>query len=625
MKYRYILLIYLAVTSLVACNDDFLEKTPESSLSDSNYFTSISDYQLYLNQFYTDYIEGYQSGWSTSKSYPRYIKGSRALYGDMWTDNLVTKGSENSRYNGTYTTPTSSSSTGWDWGNIRNLNYFLVRYNNTDNVSDDDKQRYAAETKFFKAWDYYEKVLYFGDVPWLTRDLNTDSEELYGARDSREVVMDSVLACLNDAVAYLPEPDDADGRINKDQANFLKARICLFEGTFRKYHSELGLASSANEFLEECVTACEALMEMGRYSLFNDGSDNPYWQLFAESDVSSNPEVLLAREYNYTDAGVGHAAMRYYHQNNGGNYFALGATRDLVDEYLCIDGNPIYTGGSEGNYIQNENFEGYGEWTELNNRDPRLRQTIMKPGEYVSIFSNTDGTMDISNGIIYPTLTYSNNNAVVTGYRVIKKWIANKEEMVDKTTNGIQPCIVFRYAEVLLNYAEAKCELGTIAQSDIDNTINALRERVGFTAYLTIGQEPDDPRLEEKFSKYLDYSVSALLREIRRERRVEMMLDDLRYQDLMRWKAGNFLTEPLRGMNFEAVEDLYSTNNAQATVDKDVFVDDEGFLIAYPKSSVISNGTLPWSDYRYYWPIPIEELTLNPNLTQNDGWTGVSN
>ena len=128
-------------------------------------------------------------------------------------------------------------------------------------LSQEKKNAYAGEAYFFKAWEYYKKVLYFGDVPWLTRDLNVDSEELYDSRTPRAEVMDSVLMCINKAVNWLPEKANQEAdRLNKDQANFLKARICLFEGTFRKYHKELGLESTANKWLEEAVKASEALL-----------------------------------------------------------------------------------------------------------------------------------------------------------------------------------------------------------------------------------------------------------------------------------------------------------------------------------------------------------------------------
>ncbi|RHU27090.1 RagB/SusD family nutrient uptake outer membrane protein [Parabacteroides sp. TM07-1AC] len=626
---KYILALGLAATLLPSCNDDFMERYPLDKITDESFWKSETDLKMMLNSLYPLYIIGHRSGWADSDINPLGVTGSPLMYGDVYSDNCVRAGNELSSLAGELIVPTEAKeSTGWYWWNLRKVNFFLSHYDKAE-LSQEKKNAYAAEAYFFKAWDYYQKVLYFGDVPWLTKDLNVDSEELYAPRAPRAEVMDSVLMCINKAVDWLPEKANQEtDRLNKDQANFLKARICLFEGTFRKYHTELNLQNTANTWLEEAVKACETLL--GKYSLYKDGDDT-YWKMFAAIDVSNNPEVILSR--NYLESKVGHAAQRYYNQNNS-NREAMGATRGLVDEYLCIDGRPIYTGGSEGNYEKNPNFLDYGKWTELENRDPRLTQTICKPGEYVTIYQG--GVVDLEqNGITYPNLTYNASGAAMTGYRVIKHWMGDPEEE-NRTTNGIQAAIEFRYAELLLMYAEAKYELnGTLSQSDVDLTINALRERAGFdfekypTAKLTVGQEPADPRLDKIYADKLDYTVSPLLREIRRERRIELAIENHRYEDLMRWKAGKLLTVPLRGMNFLSVQDLYDgTHNTKpetavaVELNKTVFVDENGFIICYPKSPYQNTikGTLPWDDYRYYWPIPKEELIMNENFVQNQGW-----
>ncbi len=626
---KYILALGMASVLLPGCNDDFMERYPQDQLTDESFWKTETDLKLMLNSLYPLYIIGHQSGWAQDKSPALNVVGSPLMYGDVYSDNCVKTGNEFRSMAGELIVPTGASAdNGWYWWNLRKVNFFLNRYDRAD-LSQEKKNAYAAEAYFFKAWDYYQKVLLFGDVPWLTRDLNVDSEELYAARTPRSEVMDSVLMCINKAVEWLPEKGkQEDERLNKDQANFLKARICLFEGTFRKYHTEAGLQETANKWLEEAVKASETLI--GKYSLYKNGEDT-YWKMFATTDLSGNPEVILAR--NYLENKVGHAAQRYFNQNNS-NRQSMGATRSLIDEYLCIDGRPIYTGGSEKNYEKNSNFLGYGKWTELENRDPRLTQTVCRPGEHVTVYEG--GVVDKdANGIKYPDLNYNASGSTVTGYRVIKHWMGDKVEE-DRTTQGIQAAIEFRYAELLLIYAEAKYELnGTLSQTDVDLTINALRERAGFdfnkypTARLTVGSEPADPRLDKIYADKLEYTVSPLLREIRRERRIEMAIENRRYEDLIRWKAGKLLTVPMRGMHFLTVQDLYDGTHTekpekaqQVELNKTVFVDDEGFLICYPKSPYQNTikGTLPWDDYRYYWPIPKEELIMNPNLVQNKGW-----
>lgn len=626
---KYILAFGIASVLLPSCNDDFMERYPLDEITDESFWKTETDLKLMLNSLYPLYIIGHQSGWAQDKSPALNVTGSPLMYGDFYSDNCVKTGNEPSSLAGELIVPTGASATnGWNWDNLRKVNFFLSHYKKAE-LNQEKKNAYAGEAYFFKAWEYYKKVLLFGDVPWIVYDLTEASEELYAPRTPRAEVMDSVLMCINKAVQWLPEKKDQEtDRLNKEQANFLKARICLFEGTFRKYHPELNLQNTANTWLEEAVKACETLL--GKYSLYKDGEET-YWKMFTATDLSSNPEVILGRVY--LENKVGHAAQRYFNQNNS-NRQSMGATRGLIDEYLCIDGRPIYTGGNEGNYEQNPNFLGYGKWTELENRDPRLTQTVCRPGEHVTIYQG--GIVDRErNGIKYPDLNYNASGSTVTGYRVIKHWMGDIVEE-DRTTQGIQAAIEFRYGELLLMYAEAKYELnGTLSQADVDLTINALRERAGYdfnkypTAKLVVGNEPKDPRLDKIYAEKLDYKVSPLLREIRRERRVEMAIENRRYEDLMRWKAGKLLTVPLRGMKFTAIQDLYDGTHTtkpeiaqQVELNKTVFVDDEGFLICYPKSPYQNTikGTLPWDDYRYYWPIPKEELVMNPNLIQNKGW-----
>ena len=625
MKLKYIFIAF-GIMSLSSCNDDFMERYPLDKVTDQNFWKTEADMKLYLNTLYPKYIIGHQSGWANSREYPRNIYGSPLMYGDIYSDNAVKNGSEDTRLAGKYVVPTSAGNSGWAWGNMRAINFFLARYSRAP-IAEELKEKWAAEAYFFKAWDYYKKVLYFNDVPWLSTDLNIDSPELYAPRTPRAEVMDSVLWCINQAVLNLPaKGSEEKGRINKDQANFLKSRICLFEGTYRKYHTELGLQSTADKFLAEAVNASKELL--GKYSLFTTEEES-YWSMFMAIDLSKNPEVILSRKYK--EAENGHCAQRYFNANSSRN--AQGATKGFIDEYLCIDGNPIYVSGSEGNYTQNKNFLGYGKWTELENRDPRLTQTICRPGEHATIYNG--GVVDKEkNGIRYPQLTYNNGNSTVTGYRIIKHWMGDLVEQ-DRVTNGIQSAIEFRYGELLLNHVEAMYELnGTLSQGDVDLTINALRERAGFdfskypNSRLVVGQEPADPRLDKIYADKLDYTVSPLLREIRRERRVETAFENRRYEDLMRWKAGNLFTVPLRGMKFTAeLQKLYDGSNdkkpeiaSKTILGKNVWVDEAGFLIAYPRSANVTNGVLPWDDYRYYFPLPLEELSMNTNLVQNKGW-----
>ena len=650
--------IALAV-AFTGCNDAFMQQDPTQEMAECVFLKNESDLPLYLNQFYAScyddgnkigYIEGMGASYAETSTvanapFGETLRGPRLLMWDKMTDNALMNGTNQSanstgvadpRLNGTFVVPQTGRTTGWDWTGMRSLNYFLRNYTQAAKDGDVSKlDKYKAEALFFKAWDYYNKVLIFGEVPWFSSDLNVDSPELYAPRTSRTVLMDSVLNIINFAVEHLPEGTAPDGRINKDMANFLKMRICLFEGTFRKYHSNLNLPD-AQKFLNECVTAAQAIISTGHYKLYTGAGEKSYYKMFTflkTPQTDGNTEAILARTYD--GANVGNATFRYFDQNQPKKYGCFGASKGMVDEYLSIDGKTI-----ENSSL----FEGYdGLWTELNNRDPRLTQTVCRPGEYWSIWRNTGATEGIIDakihGITLPHIGSITNASTVGGYRVIKHWVGDITEY-KASYNGTQTGVEFRYGEVLLSLAEAKAELGTITQADIDLTINELRKRAGFDfatypgSKLTIGSEPADARLDKIYADYVGYVPSPLIREIRRERRVEMAWEGLRYIDLIRWKAGKLMTVPLRGMKMtQEKQDIYkekrdvdpnSSDHSNEIVivtavvkDKDYFLDTDGFIICYPKDPNVSNGVLPWDDKRYYWPIPKQEIELNENLKQS--------
>lgn len=647
-------------TILTSCNDDFMQQNPIQVLAEGSFLKSEGDLPLYLNQLYTIYAQGHQTGNAYDYTPPFYItRGSYIMYGDIFTDNAIgfsnTSGDIVNRMQGTWQVPSSAvtslsdaNNTGWRWNNLRTINYFLSHYREAEgSVSNPEVlKKWAAEAYFFKAWDYYQKIVAFGEVPWLVTDLNINSPELYASRTPRAELADSVLYCLNFAVEHISATGTANGRINRDMANFLKARFCLFEGTYRKYHTELGLQNTANKFLDECVTACNEIIATGKYELYNVGStevgNDPYWNLFRLNGLTggNHKEAILARVYD--GSKLGHGTARYFNMNRGNasGRYSKGATKDLVDDYLCIDGLPI---------TSSPLFKGYDgdDWRELDNRDPRLRQTVVKPGEYITIFNRDENGGAINQalqGLKYPEITYNCPTAnqvptggpCVTGYMFIKHW-TNMQIDNGTTTNSTQTALIFRYAEALLMLAEAKAELGTITNADLDLTVNALRKRAGFdfetypNSKLTLQNIPADDRLNNLYQQYCGYVPSPIIREIRRERRIELAMEGQRREDLYRWKAGKMIEKPIRGMKFtEEKQKLYDGTNtskskdaAKATLNVDVYVDGDGFIIGYPRSPGVTNGVVKWDDRYYYNPIPLQELELNKNLTQSPGWQDI--
>ncbi|NQX55830.1 RagB/SusD family nutrient uptake outer membrane protein [Pedobacter panaciterrae] len=576
---------------LFGCKKNLLDRYPLDQITDENYWKTENDLKLYANSLYPKYIVGFGTDFADGTVQPYGVNVNTLVYGDVITDNAapLTYSKVGTDEYIAYLSGGSGSG-GWNFEGVRQLNFFIDNYKRAS-LPDNIANKYLGEIYFFKAWDYFNKVKLFGDVSWLQHSLNINSPELFGARTPRAEVMDSVMVILNMAIDYLPaKGTEETNRLNKDMALFLKSRIGLFEGTYRKYHTELGL--DANTFLRYSAEASEALLN--KYSLVQGDYNTVYNSLFATESYKSNPEVIMWREYSAA-VTYGAAFSRYFAQNLRHQF---GATRSLVDEYLCADGLTISTSPL---------FKGKGSiQTEMENRDPRLTQTIANFGTYN--LANT--TIQGANNAPLPNLPGMNGNKCPTGYR-LAKWFYNNPVDWERVTNGQQAAPVFRFAEVLLNYAEAKYELGEVNQLVIDQTINKLRDRVGMP-HLTIGNEPADSRLDGIYQTYVGASIPPLLREIRRERRVEMAFENTRWDDLMRWKAGKLINVPVEGIKF--VQSQFPT----VVVNKDIYLSAEGYILPYFKT--IPAGRKFDETKGYLFPIPTEDLILNKNLVQNPNW-----
>lgn len=592
MKITIIPLIALLFLAM-GCNNKFLEKYPLDKLSDETYWTSEQDLQLYANDVYPKYIIGFGYDFGDATVQPYGYTQAAVVYGDIITDNAAPNSYSLVAANQYIGYLTGASGTGgWNFDNIRTLNFFLDNFRRAK-IPVKTQNIYGGEILFFKAWDYFEKVKLFGDVPWLTHALDTKSPELFGPRTPRAEVMDSVMACIDTAISWLPAKADAEpDRVNKDMALFLKARISLYEGTYRKYHPELNL--NGTSYLTACVNACSSLMNSGGYSLYSTGKPkSDYYNLFSTYSYKDNPEIILAKEYSESlEFGV--AFSRYFAQNLRHQF---GVTRNLVDAYLCTDGKPISTSSV---FLGKDSIQ-----EELQYRDPRLTQTVADFGSY----DLATGAMGADNAP-KPNIPGLSGNKCPTGYR-LAKWFLNDPDDWNRVTNGMQAAPVFRYAEILLDYAEASFELGKADQSVINQSINLLRKRVGMPDLL-ISQIPADTKLDGDYSKYCGYVPAPLLREIRRERRVEMAFENTRWDDLMRWKAGGFLEIPVEGIKF--VQNQFPT----VKVNKDVFLSTDGYLLPYAQT--LPTGRIFDEKKQYLFPIPVEDLILNPALTQNPGW-----
>lgn len=580
---KRILILLVCLSSLVAMSscEDFLTQDPKDKLTSQQAFSSEATLQLYINGFYSTILP----------------TAAQIYTGDVTSDIMVPTVIPDYLLAGNVN---ANNTTGWTWTSLRNINYLLVN-NNNPNVPAAVRNHYSGIARFFRAHFYFEMVKRYGDVPWYSSPLDPDSPDLYKAKDSRQVVMDSVLADLNFATTNINlTKDNTCSNVTRYTAMALKSRICLFEGTFRKYHTELTF-TDANRWLEESSKASLDLINSGQYSLVTGTPASSYRSLFI-TETPNNQEIMLAAIASNT-LQKWHASTYWYNSPTTGSRLSL--DKHLVNTYLKLDGTRFTdTPGYETVTFQNETVS----------RDRRLEQTI-RFGNYV----RSDGTKG-----------FPNFNVTITGYHTKKFSLDNP--YYDSRTESFNSIPIYRYAEVLLNYAEAQAELGVLSDSDWARTIGALRTRAGITN--TARPTTADSYLTTNFYPGV---TNATILEVRRERAIELVGEGFRYADLLRWKCGQNLERAYTGMYVPALGQLIDIDQDGAP--------DVSFVSSAPTSTVsgvvyvlldgtvnkLSGGTsgnILWNvnraktfdDKRYYYPIPFDQIQLNPNLKQNTGW-----
>ena len=594
MKKNIILYSFIALLSGTAGCSDMLDEYPLDAISPETYYNNADELRSATNQFY-GMFPGAASGYTESAdvvcifNLPAEVQGIR-------------------------TVPTSGG--GWNWEYLRAVNFYLSHSVRCDDV--DAREHFDGIARFFRAYFYFEKVKRFGEVPWFDRELSSTDPELFRPRDSRDFIMDKILDDLTYAIDNISDKKDLYN-VTHWTALALKSRICLFEGTFRKYHGVPGY----EKFLNECATASKLFIDNAPYAIYQTGAQ-PYRDLFSSMNAIEE-EVILARDYD--------RSQNVMHEANANTlsptYGRPGMNKKIVNSYLMTNGD---------RFTDQPGYETMQYYDEMQNRDPRLTQTVVGPG-YMRI--NSDA------------VSSPNFGASTTGYQ-ITKWVTDASG--DGYLGSSNDYILFRAAEVYLNYAEAKAELGTLTQEDLEISIKKIRDRVGMPNIdmLAANANPD-PYLcapETGYRNVTDPNKGVIL-EIRRERTIELLLEGFRYYDIIRWKEGKVFEQPYKGMYFPGLTqgsgdnryDVFDMNDGtvgdKEKVDICIYtgkkpsvknirkfykLGDEFVLTDGDKGNIICHDIekepRQWREDRdYLYPIPTQERLLsNGTLSQNPNW-----
>lgn len=576
---KKIFILFLVPIIMLGCKKGYLEKYPLDQLEDDTYWTSESNVRTFSWNFYPRYFPGYASGFDLS--WGGFFTG-QALNDDVaatsnFTLNLPTT---NATWSGSFT-----------W--IRRANLMIDRIPRVP-MPDEAKNHWMGIARFFRAMEYSARVNDFGDFPYYDKVLAEDDPQLYRPRDSRTFVMDKVLEDFKFAAANVRVSDGDKTILNRYAVLALMSRVFLFEGSWQKYH--LGNTTKANEYFEAARWAANEVMTKGGYTVAPN-----YRAIFNSADLpasTANPEIIFYRRYE--NAVLMHSLMSYVNKEAQTGY-----SKDAIDSYLSIDGLPIklspaYQG--DGVVYQPNNVK---KAAAMINRDPRINATFAD-------------SLRISGNV-------KNYGLSTTGYAAIKFL---DEAVVDQpaglSSTNITDAPEIRYSEVLLNYIEAVAELGTISQADINNTINRLRQRSGFATKLPnlqlVGNQPSVNGVAVYDDPDRDPTVPNLIWEIRRERRVELLMEGFRLDDLRRWKKLEYADQVAN-----------KDSNRGAFIKKSDYPGSTGVMIEgnapqgyiQPVQNVASQRVL-YSQRVYLSPVGPDQIRLYKDqgvtLTQNPGW-----
>lgn len=578
-------LLLATAVSFSSC-DDFLTRDPQDTVTDvPSFWNNEENLRTSFLDYYTYFFPGYRSGWNRADNFAETNVAD-------WTD-------DNAQEVATLFTkvaPTTDADN-WNFEKIRNMNLLLSRIQSSS-LGEEAKNHWSGVARLFRAMEYAKLVQKFGDVPYYDAVVgSTDNEQLYRARDPRTTVMDKVNEDLAFACANIRVNDGTKGlTVNRAVAQGFASRIMLFEGTWQKYHANN--TAKAAEYLKAAKDYAAALMQTNAYSIAPS-----YKSLTTSEDLAGNPEIIMYR--SYVENVVMHSLMSF--QNT--EHEMSSPSRSFIDAFLTKNGLPIHQAG-------NTDYKGKEYAKEIQNRDPRLADNI----------DEESGLRLNGVAAVYAASGYYAN-------RYVNKDLINKPGGMSSTNTTDAP--VMKLNEVMLNYIEAAAELAdlgqyTLTQADFDKTINAIRDRqstqmphvtLAGNALKVNGVEINDPDR--------DATVTPIIWEIRRERRVELAYEGLRFNDLRRWGKLEYadMTKNKK-LNMGAwINKADYPENAEALAkitlcdeNGNIVTGNEGYIM--PITEVAKMRVMADKDYLY--PIPVDQITMYENhgfkLTQNPGW-----
>lgn len=602
---KYLSIPTLLVIIFTGCKKDFLNKVPQVDLTQQTAFQTSDNFKTYAWGLY-DYFGGY----GNEDQYPPTL-----VSGDFNSDNIsqTSAGGQSPYANQTKILPTTTNSTGsliisqWNFSYIRRVNIML---DNIDQslMSQTDKDHWRSVGYFFRALRYYDLIAAFGDVTWVEHALtDTSNSVLFAPRTPRDQVAKNVLDNLIWAESHIKPAGDGANTINVNVVRALISRFGLFEGTWRKYQ---GL-SGADTYLQACKTYSEKLLTTFPNIM------SSYDDVFNSEDLSGKAGIILFKQY---------AANLRTHSNPrfaGSTSWFADVTKDAVESYLCTDGKPISTSAV---YAGDNTM-----YNAFSNRDRRLYFTVVPPFKvnasgttftytsnpsdsvYIGLMSRLPGNVNkklpnvqwsaswatgLTLSMSPHFRNFNNGQPQGVGELGYFLWKFCNRIPLDGKNNSTNDCPLFRIEETMLNYAEAMFELGMFDQGVADKTINKLRTRANVPAMVVAN-------INAGFDTKRDADVDPVLWEIRRERRVELLGDGFRFNDLKRWKKGVYFNKWALGVWVKNADfnNKLKINGGGA----------EGYVEYHPQP-------VGWLDKYYLEPIPLSEIALNKELKQTTGW-----